>query len=440
MQVKLSLSDIEILDGDRGVNYPKKEEFTQEGYCLFLDASNVTKDGFSFEKKQFISEERDEKLRGGKLRRGDIVLTTRGTIGNFAYYSDKVSYENMRINSGMLILRNGTEFDSQYLYQLLKSSYIGSQIKNITTGSSQPQLTRAIVKELTLLKPSLINQQRIAAVLSSLDEKIELNRKINKELEQIVSTLYDYWFVQFDFPDVDGKPYRSSGNQMIYSNQLKREIPEGWKIQDMYSNDLFSIIKPKIDRFTGKKRYIATADIDNLNTTNGSLVTYENRESRANMQPKDYTVWFAKMKSSVKHILVGDYSKDLLQNTIFSTGFMGLQASKETFEYVALTIHRPYFELVKDANANGATMAAIGNNDMKNIKLVVPSSDVITSFHEVTRPILEKMDQNRQQSQKLAELRDWLLPMLINGQVRVDTSDSSHPVDQAAHEPSFLAP
>lgn len=106
----------------------------------------------------------------------------------------------------MLILRNGDEFDTAYLYQLLKSNYIGSQIKNITTGSSQPQITRAIVSELNLLKPALPTQRKIAPVTSVLDDKIELNRQINAELEQMARTLYDYWFVQFDFPTRRANP------------------------------------------------------------------------------------------------------------------------------------------------------------------------------------------------------------------------------------------
>ena len=103
---EITFSDYaEIIDGDRGKNYPKAEEFSDEGYCLFLSAKNVTKDGFLFEQMQFISEEKDNLLRKGKLCRGDIVITTRGTIGNIAFYDDDIPYDNVRINSGMVIIR-----------------------------------------------------------------------------------------------------------------------------------------------------------------------------------------------------------------------------------------------------------------------------------------------------------------------------------------------
>ena len=98
---------------------------------------------------------------------------------------------------------------------------------------------------------------------------------------------------------------------------------------------------------------------------------------------------------------------------------MGKQTKREAFEYVALTVHRPYFELVKDSNSSGATMEAIGNSAMANMKLIIPDDRTLKMFYEVARPLLEKIDKNRQESHNLAHLRDWLLPMLMNGQVKV---------------------
>ena len=122
----------DIIDGDRGKNYPKQNEFFSEGYCLFLNAGNVTPTGFSFEENSFITQEKDNLLRKGKLQRGDIVYTTRGTVGNAALYSGTVPFENIRINSGMVILRcNEDVVDKRYLYQILKSEYFRPYLKNI---------------------------------------------------------------------------------------------------------------------------------------------------------------------------------------------------------------------------------------------------------------------------------------------------------------------
>ena len=104
-EVKLGELPIKIIDNDRGENYPQKNEFSNEGHCLFLNTKNVTKSGFSFSKLNFITEQKDKILRQGKLQRKDLVLTTRGTVGNVAYYNEKISYNNIRINSGMVIIR-----------------------------------------------------------------------------------------------------------------------------------------------------------------------------------------------------------------------------------------------------------------------------------------------------------------------------------------------
>lgn len=167
----LKETDIQIIDGDRGENYPKKEEFTIEGYCLFLNAKNVTKNGFVFEELQFISKERDSILRKGRLEKGDIVLTTRGTIGNIAYFDESVPYEHLRINSGMVIFRGGVDFFKPFLCWLFRTGYITNQISDISTGSAQPQLPIKIMKDLRLPIPNITEQEEIVRILEVLLER-----------------------------------------------------------------------------------------------------------------------------------------------------------------------------------------------------------------------------------------------------------------------------
>lgn len=161
-----------VIDGDRGVNYPSDNEFFNDGYCLFLSAKNVTKDGFKFSECTFITKEKDELLNNGKLSKGDIVLTTRGTIGNVAFFGD-VPFDNMRINSGMVILRNeSSDFDNVYLYTVLKSQIIKRQISEMVFGSAQPQLTVKIINNFNIPCPPLQEQQAIVSVLSDVDTLI----------------------------------------------------------------------------------------------------------------------------------------------------------------------------------------------------------------------------------------------------------------------------
>jgi len=132
---------LEMIDGDRGANYPKTTDFLDDGPCLFLNTKNVRPDGFEFESTMFISEEKDRQLRKGKLKRGDVVMTTRGTIGNIGLYSDDVPFDNIRINSGMLIFRtNQRELLPPYLFEILRSGIVKDQIRKFTTGAAQPQL------------------------------------------------------------------------------------------------------------------------------------------------------------------------------------------------------------------------------------------------------------------------------------------------------------
>ncbi len=165
-QQKLKDTTIQIIDGDRGTSYPKKHDFSSGGYCVFLNAKNVTKSGFRFEQLEFISTEKDEELRSGKLVRGDIILTTRGTIGNVAIYDNNVPYEHLRINSGMVIFRNGIEFYKSYIVWLFQSRDISSQIRKLQTGSAQPQLPIKVMKELLLPIPSVAEQVEIVRLLN----------------------------------------------------------------------------------------------------------------------------------------------------------------------------------------------------------------------------------------------------------------------------------
>ncbi len=188
--VTIDESEIQVLDGDRGNEYPKERDFTPTGYCLFLSAKNVTKHGFKFDEQMFVSKEKDEKLRKGRLVRGDIVITTRGTVGNMAYFDDTVSHEIIRINSGMAILRNDERsYSSRYFFQLMRSPSVKTQIDLLTFGSAQPQLTIGVINSLKLPTPPLPEQNKIASILSSIDTNIEEKKKKLQHTQSLKKSL-----------------------------------------------------------------------------------------------------------------------------------------------------------------------------------------------------------------------------------------------------------
>jgi restriction endonuclease S subunit len=162
--VKKRLGDkslLEIIDGDRGVNYPKSTDFYDEGHCLFLNTKNVRPDGFAFESTMFITPEKDGQLRKGKLKQDDVVLTTRGTIGNVGLYSEDVPFDNIRINSGMLIFRpNKRSLLPSFLFELLRSEIVKEQIRKQTTGEAQPQLPIKTLINFTIPVPTDLEEQR----------------------------------------------------------------------------------------------------------------------------------------------------------------------------------------------------------------------------------------------------------------------------------------
>lgn len=184
----------EIIDGDRGKNYPTIDDFSETGYCLFLNAKNVTAKGFNFESCMFITREKDKILRKGKLLRGDVVLTTRGTIGNLAFYTDDISFENMRINSGMVILRMNKEIVNEvYFIEQFKMQL--TDIKNkIASGSAQPQLPISTMNKINVLVSDINLQNQFADFVKQVDKsKAAVQKELDKTKMLFDSLMQEYF-------------------------------------------------------------------------------------------------------------------------------------------------------------------------------------------------------------------------------------------------------
>ena len=185
----------QIIDGDRGTNYPSKEDFSPAGHCLFLNTKNVRSDGFKFDELEFISAEKDHALRKGKLERGDVLLTTRGTIGNTALYGASVEFEHIRINSGMLIFRpDAAKLSSSYLFHFFQSENFRAQREAIVSGAAQPQLPIRNLNEAKIPLPPLATQQAIVAEIEAEQALVAANRELIARFEQkIQATLARVW-------------------------------------------------------------------------------------------------------------------------------------------------------------------------------------------------------------------------------------------------------
>lgn len=171
----------EIIDGDRGKNYPCADEFMKEGYCLFLNAKNVTSSGFNFDNCMFISKEKDEALRKGKLTHGDVILTTRGTLGNLAFYTEEIPFEHVRINSGMVILRMKQDIVNEIYFIEQFKMQLADIKEKIASGSAQPQLPISTMNKIQLIIPDIERQNQFADFVRQIDKsKLSVQQALDK--------------------------------------------------------------------------------------------------------------------------------------------------------------------------------------------------------------------------------------------------------------------
>jgi type I restriction enzyme S subunit len=398
---------VEIIDGDRGNNYPNGSDFIKEGYSLFLNAKNVCGSNFNFSECQFINKSKDEELRKGKMQRGDFVLTTRGTVGNIAYYDNSVPFENMRINSGMVILRNGKDFNSEFLFQLLKSEIIGNQISELTTGSAQPQLPIRDLKYLKLIKPPLGEQEKIAQILVSFDEKIELNRKINANLKNITSSLFKRWFVDFEFPDKNGKSYKFNDGKMITSELGL--IPDGWRVATLKEiSRLMMGLSPKGESYNEVCN--GTPLLNGASDFKGKKIIPKKYTSQPTRICKKGDLVLC-IRATIGNLTFADNEYCL------GRGVASLTPSQEIFrEYIYFTINRALDGL--KSKATGSVISGLSKPDIEELQILLPNESLISSFHNVVSGLLDYEIKNDEEIISLELIRDSFLPRLMSGKIR----------------------
>ena len=384
----------------------------------FITISNITgQNKLSFEDTMFVPESYYNGLNENKkAKKGDILYSVVGSFGKPVYVDfDK----QMVFQRHIAILRPKRNVNARFIYYTMLNPQFYKLVDKLAIGCSQRTVTLDTLRNIEVNLPDKDIQDKMVGILSLIDEKIDINNNVNDNLEQQLMLLYDYWFTQFDFPDNNGNPYQTSGEKMVWNDTLKRNIPENWKVQSVNSNCLSSIIKPGVEIFN-TKTYLATADVKGTSISTGTIVDYDGRESRANMQPSINSVWFAKMKNSIKHLCLNKEMQPIISSSILSTGFCGLQCNEISFEYIASYVSNAYFEIHKDMLAHGATQEAVNNDDLAGVHIIIPEDTVLRAYHEATQAIYAQISKNICENQELVKLRDWLLPMLMNGQATIN--------------------
>ena len=297
----------------------------------------------------------------------------------------------------------------KYLYYALKNTTLTDSI----TGSAQPQITRSNLEMTTIqIHEDLKTQTKIAGVLSALDDKIELNNRINAQLEQLARTLYDYWFVQFDFPNGEGKPYRASGGKMKFSPELNREIPEEWEAEK-----LVDLLEFKKGFEPGSKNYLFekskdTIDFFRLQELNSGKNIYISRDLKPNIEilkPHNVAVSF---DGTIGNIYYG-----------FSGAFSG--AVQKIESKVPQINNATIFQIFSDDKMKESILQFASGSVIKHAGKAIPflqicyNENIFAEFSERINPFFNKIIANKLENQKLTELRDWLLPLLMSGQVQI---------------------
>lgn len=384
-----------------GKTPPTSNSANYSSEYMFLGPADLHKQFIIRESEKTISQQGLQSIKGSILNGLSILVGCIGwDMGNVGLVQEKCA-TNQQINS---ITEIKSDFNPYYIYYWLfhKKQFL-FQKANVTRT---PILNKTDFSNIEIPIPNKTYQDKVARFLSSLDSKIELNNRINSELEAMAKTLYDYWFVQFDFPNEHGKPYKSSGGKMVYNKELKREIPEGWEVKT---------VGQLLHKYTDKSVRIDSKSI--LKKGKYPVITQDNG---------DFIAGFTNEENPIEDtplIIFGDHSCTL--RYVDFSFFRGADGTQVMSFSQNLTIYI-YSFLQKVINQ----ITGYGKYErhfkyLKDFKVVVPELKHLENFQLKIKPIFDKISHARFENQQLASLRDCLLPMLMNGQVTVRQAHGS---------------
>lgn len=385
-------------------------EWKNEGIRVIRNF-NIVNGSLDFSNGFFVDEETFEK----RTQRAcpefeDLVISREAPMGAVCMIP-----KNLKCCLGqrlVLLKVNKDVADPNYILFAIQSQFVQKQIQIIDqTGSIVSNLNIPDLKSLRIPLPSLPEQKKIASVLSALDDKIALNKKMNQKLEAMAKRLYDYWFVQFDFPDENGRPYKTSGGPMIHNPTLNREIPEGWDVKSLFDCS---------DVLYGFPYATEPFDEENLDASTKPYPVIRIRDIKDNtISAKTTEPVDDKYRTKVNDLLIG------------MDGYFHMSFWPRNDDYVNQRIVRirqkqlsvliiyhqiaPFIKF-KENQAKGSTVGHLSDKDMKQINILVPNNPRLSEKFD---SILNLITKNKQEITRLTKLRDKLLPLLMNGQVTV---------------------
>jgi type I restriction enzyme S subunit len=345
---------------------------------------------------------------------GTLCITIAANIAETAILSYPMCFPDSIVGF------NANPEKSSELFVYYFFEYIKKEIQKSASGSIQDNINIDYLSKMRIKVPEKEYQDKIVDLLSSIDKKILLNNQINQELEDMAKTLYDYWFVQFDFPDQNGKPYKSSGGKMIYNPELKREIPEGWEVETLkdFESKIITGKTPSranSDNFGGEIPFITIGDI------RGNTFIYSTSETLtdlgASVQQNKYLPEGSLCVSCIATVGEIGFTTEWSHTNQQINSIVFEDEMNRYYLYFAL---KNYFENANASAKTGNTFANMNKEDFSGIRIILPRNEIKNNFHKITEPYFAQIKCLQGQNQELTQLRDWLLPMLMNGQVKVE--------------------
>lgn len=417
---KQKLGDIATVEIS-GVDKKTKDGEQEIRLCNFVDVyynwaiTTAQHDGFMF------ATARPNEISKFQLKKGQVALTkdseTRDDIGVPTYIADDFDDVILEYHCA-LITPNKDILDGRYLNALLHTDYAKKYFACNASGSGQRYaLSVEALNSFPVPMIPLRNQERIGEIFSALDKKIELNRRINQNLEAMAKQFYDYWFVQFDFPNEEGKPYKSSGGKMVWNEKLKRNIPVGWHCGNLFEIAVFTNglacqkFRPKDDEES--LPVIKIREMHDGISDDTEEVTSNIPESVKVYNGDVLFSWSASLE-----VMLWAYGLGGLNQHIFKV--TSANDFPKSFYYFQLLDYIDVFKKV--AEARKTTMGHITQDHLQQSTIAIPDNkDIAVRFEELISPIFEQVVKLHEEISYLIKQRDELLPLLMNGQVSVNS-------------------
>ncbi|MCR5367656.1 restriction endonuclease subunit S [Eubacterium sp.] len=419
---KLNVGRDLYLKGRIGWRGLSKDEYLAESEFRIINATALMDGYVDWENCGFISEERYEESPEIMLQEGDILISKDGTLGKIGYVKNLPF--KCTVASGIFVLRNTIPelLNFDYLYHVLKSHIFKDFIsKNKAMGSTINHLYQEDLEQFELELPIISEQDKIAAVLNTFDDKIDVNKEICNNIEHLLSLLYDYWFVQFDFPDEEGKPYRENGGNMKADQDLHCEIPDRFHTIDIKS------IASVIDCLHSKKPAYCFEDescyllsLENLNSDG-----YVDTRDKFYISKEDYEVWSSKITLQKGDFVVTNagragYIARVPEgvNCAIGRNITAIRPTTVDSCYFRQFFKSCYFRNQVSTNLDsGSFFMSFNVCSIKSLKILVPDEDTLKRFLDLSRPLVEEIETRQSENSDLYGLKNTLLPMLMTGQV-----------------------